>query len=115
MALAVVNNIPDFHQDRLVGKRTLVVRLGRKAAVALYVGLAASGIAVAVAGAVFGLFPMACIVTLLGAPLLVKSARVARTTYDQPRHFVGAIRCIVSCYLVSVTLFILGCISHAWF
>ncbi len=28
MALAVVNAIPDFHQDRLVGKRNLVVRLG---------------------------------------------------------------------------------------
>ena len=29
MALAVVNAIPDYHQDRLVGKRNLVVRLGR--------------------------------------------------------------------------------------
>ncbi|HEY7655722.1 MAG TPA: prenyltransferase, partial [Burkholderiales bacterium] len=27
MALAVVNAIPDYHQDRLVGKRNLVVRL----------------------------------------------------------------------------------------
>ena len=33
MALAVVNAIPDFHQDRLVGKRNLVVRLGRQRAV----------------------------------------------------------------------------------
>ena len=33
MALAVVNAIPDFHQDRLVGKRNLVVRLGRRRAV----------------------------------------------------------------------------------
>ncbi len=31
MALAVANAIPDFHQDRLVGKRNLVVRLGRRA------------------------------------------------------------------------------------
>ena len=30
MALAVANAIPDFHQDRLVGKRNLVVRLGRR-------------------------------------------------------------------------------------
>ena len=39
MALAVVNAIPDFHQDRLVGKRNLVVRVGRKRAVWLYVAL----------------------------------------------------------------------------
>ena len=44
MALAVVNAIPDFHQDRLVGKRNLVVRLGRERAVWLYLALAASGL-----------------------------------------------------------------------
>ena len=38
MGLAVVNAIPDFHQDRLVGKRNLVVRLGRRRAVFLYLG-----------------------------------------------------------------------------
>ena len=43
MALAVVNAIPDFHQDRLVGKRNLVVRLGRKRAVWLYLALASAG------------------------------------------------------------------------
>ena len=40
-SLAVVNAIPDFHQDRLVGKRNLVVRVGRRRAVWLYVALAA--------------------------------------------------------------------------
>ena len=43
MALAVVNAIPDFHQDRLVGKRNLVVRLGRRRAVWLYLALAGRG------------------------------------------------------------------------
>jgi 1,4-dihydroxy-2-naphthoate octaprenyltransferase len=42
----VVNAIPDYHQDRLVGKRNLCVRLGRQRAVYLYLGLAAAGIAV---------------------------------------------------------------------
>ena len=45
MALAVVNAIPDFHQDRLVGKRNLVVRLGRRRAVFLYLALPAAGLA----------------------------------------------------------------------
>jgi hypothetical protein len=38
MALAVVNAIPDYHQDRLVGKRNLCVRLGRQRSVYLYLG-----------------------------------------------------------------------------
>src|SRR5258706_12596863 len=46
MALAVVNAIPDFHQDRLVAKRNLVVRAGRQNAGYLYLGLAGAGAAV---------------------------------------------------------------------
>ena len=54
MSLAVVNAIPDFHQDTLVGKRNLVVRVGRRRAVALYVGLATAGLAVVPVGVVAG-------------------------------------------------------------
>jgi len=50
MALAVVNAIPDFHQDRLVGKRNLVVRIGRRRAVWLYLGLAAAALVIVAAG-----------------------------------------------------------------
>ncbi len=57
MALAVVNAIPDFHQDRLVGKRNLVVRLGRRRAVWLYLALAAAGLSVVVGGVIAREFP----------------------------------------------------------
>jgi 1,4-dihydroxy-2-naphthoate octaprenyltransferase len=108
MALAVVNAIPDYHQDRLVGKRNLVVRLGRKRSVRLYLGLAAAGLAVAVIGVAAGVFPVACLVALLAAPLLVKSARVGVRTYESPRQFVPAIRAVVGCYLLAVGLFSVG-------
>src|SRR4029450_4890161 len=65
MALAVVNAIPDFHQDRLVGKRNLVVRLGRRRAVTLYLALAAAGLAVVPIGVALGAFPAATLAALL--------------------------------------------------
>jgi 1,4-dihydroxy-2-naphthoate octaprenyltransferase len=108
MALAVVNAIPDYHQDRLVGKRNLVVRLGRRRGVWLYLALAAAGLLVAVVGVVAGVFPLACLAALLAAPLLVKSARVGVRTYESPRQFVPAIRAVVACYLVAVSFFSLG-------
>lgn len=108
MALAVVNAIPDYHQDRLVGKRNLVVRLGRRRGVWLYLALAAAGLAVAALGVAAGVFPAACLAALLAAPLLVQSARVAVRTYESPRRFVPAIRAVVACYLVAVALFSLG-------
>lgn len=114
MALAVVNAIPDFHQDRLVGKRNLVVRLGRWRAVRLYVALASSALAVVLAGVVAGIFPPTCLAALLGVPLLLASAQRATHTFESPRQFVPAIRAIVGCYLLTVTLFASGVLLHAW-
>ena len=108
MALAVVNAIPDYHQDRLVGKRNLVVRLGRRRAVVLYLALAAGALAVVLVGVGAGIFPAASAAALLALPLLVGSARAARDTYETPRAFVPAVRRIVTCYLVAVLLFTLG-------
>jgi len=105
MALAVVNAIPDYHQDRLVGKRNLVVRLGRRRGVWLYLALAAAGLATVVAGVAAGVFPVACLAALLALPLLVSSARAALRTYESPRQFVPAIRAVVACYAVAVALF----------
>ena len=111
MALAVVNAIPDYHQDRLVGKRNLVVRLGRERGVWLYLGLAAAGIAVAIAGVIAGAFPVACLAVAAAVPLLVSSGRIALRTYASPREFVPAIRAIVGCYLLAVTLFSAGILA----
>jgi 1,4-dihydroxy-2-naphthoate octaprenyltransferase len=113
MGLAVVNAIPDFHQDRLVGKRNLCVRLGRRRAVTLYLALSAAGLAVVPLGVVARLLPWPCLAALLALPLLVQSGRVARTTYETPRAFVPAVRNIVACYLVAVLLLTAGLLVHA--
>jgi 1,4-dihydroxy-2-naphthoate octaprenyltransferase len=115
MSLAVVNAIPDFHQDRLVGKRNLVVRIGRRRAVWLYLALAALALCVLAIGVAIGLFPIATLAALLALPLLIASARRAIDTFETPRLFVPAIRSIVTCYLVAVTLFTLGILLHAWY
>jgi 1,4-dihydroxy-2-naphthoate polyprenyltransferase len=112
MALAVVNAIPDYHQDRLVGKRNLLVRLGRRRGVWLYLGLAAAGLVAAVGGVVAGVFPLACLAALLALPLLARSASLAVRTYESPRQFVPAIRAVVGCYLVAVALFGVGILAH---
>jgi len=108
MALAVVNAIPDYQQDRLVGKRNLVVRLGRARAVKLYLGLAGTALIVVVAGVAARAFPLACLAALGALPWLVASGARARTTFEQPRRFLPAIRSIILCYVIAVGLFGLG-------
>jgi len=105
MALAVVNAIPDFHQDRLVGKRNLVVRLGRERAVRLYLGLAIAGLGIVVIGAVTRLFPWASLAALLSAPFVVASARCALANHSSPRAFLPAMRAMVLAHLVATGAF----------
>ena len=112
MALAVVNAIPDFHQDRLVGKRNLVVRLGRRRAVWLYLELACASLLTVLGGVIAGVFPRPCGFALLGVVLLVESARRAFPTFEQPRQFVASVRAIVACYVVTVGLFVAGLFVH---
>jgi len=114
MALAVVNAIPDFHQDRLVGKRNLVVRIGRERAVWLYLALGAAGLGVIVAGVANRAFPVACLAALFAFPLLVASGRRAIDTFDAPRRFVPAMRSMVGFYVVAVTLFTVGILFSGW-
>ena len=115
MALAVVNAIPDFHQDRLVGKRNLVQRVGRNRAVALYVALGGAGLAIVPAGVGLGMFPPACLLALLALPWIIASARHARRTHTSPRQFLPAMRHMVIAYLVGTGLFVLGFLAARWY
>jgi 1,4-dihydroxy-2-naphthoate octaprenyltransferase len=114
MALAVVNAVPDFHQDRLVGKRNLVVRLGRERGVALYLTLAGAGLAVVAVGVAAGIFPVPCLAALLALPLVAMSARCARANYSAPRQFLPAMRHMVLAYLVATGLFTAAIFAHGW-
>jgi 1,4-dihydroxy-2-naphthoate octaprenyltransferase len=106
MALATVNNIPDFHQDRLVGKKNLVVRLGRKNGRVLYLALSALGLLIIPAGIVLGVFPKLTFIAMLaGLPLWFMSLRAGASTWDTPRLFMPAIRSIVQCYALTTALF----------
>jgi 1,4-dihydroxy-2-naphthoate octaprenyltransferase len=109
MSLAVVNNIPDFHQDRLVGKKNLVVRLGRKNGRYLYLFLSALGLSIVVLGSLARIFPLISLLAVVaGLPLWWLSLRAGRDTWDTPRLFVPAVMRIVQCYALTTTVFALA-------
>ncbi len=102
MALAVANAVPDFIQDRLVGKRNLVVRLGTRRGVWLYGLLASLGVATLAGASIAGYFPRDGIVPALAAgALVVVSVRNGLRTHESPREFVAAVRPVVLAYLAA--------------
>ncbi|HSD24375.1 MAG TPA: 1,4-dihydroxy-2-naphthoate polyprenyltransferase [Solirubrobacterales bacterium] len=83
-AILVVNNVRDIETDRRAGKRTLALRLGRRGARSLYVGLvigaysALLGTVTSHGGAWWALLGF------LSAPLALRPARAVLTRTDGP-------------------------------
>lgn len=77
-----INEFPDYQADKSVGKRTLVVILGKKKAVILYQILLAAVYLAIIALVIFKFLPVASLITFLGLPLALKAFAVSKKNYD---------------------------------
>ncbi len=83
-AVLYINEFPDFTADKAVGKRTLVVRLGKRRAVGLYALMVAGVVVSIVLGVALGALPAAALLGLLPMPLLVRATAYAYRHYASP-------------------------------
>lgn len=81
-AVLYINEFQDADADRAAGKDTLVVRLGRRRAVAGYVALMAGAYVVIVLGAALRIVSPFALIVLLTAPIAWTAVRTARAHYD---------------------------------
>ncbi len=94
-----INEFPDFRADRAAGKRTLVVRLGRRAASFVFIGLIATAALLLLAEPLLGL-PEG---VWLGALGLIPAALAARTVarnFDRTELIVPAQRQALLAFLL---------------
>ena len=105
-AIAIVNEVPDFLQDRLVDKRNLCVRLGPKRTVRLYILIIVGFYHLVPMACYKGIFPSLTLLALLCIPLSLVSFHVAQKSYEDPRRFVLVIRLLLIQYVFVMGLFI---------
>lgn len=105
LALALVNEVPDYYGDRLVGKRNVVVRMGRKKTVTLYKVILFTSFAIVAIGSALGRLPVAALLIFLALPLAFKNASHAGSHYDHPESFIPAIRGTIFLYVSVLSLF----------
>ncbi len=98
--LAVLNEIPDYYQDMLVGKRNLVVRLGKQKAILLLKSGLAGVFILLILGVVLKIIPLTAIVALITLPWVLKSLKIAEKNYDDPGAFRFAVNTIVITHIV---------------
>ncbi len=94
-----INEFPDYASDAAVGKRTLVVRLGRQHAVALYAAIMAGTYAALVAGVASGALPVVALLALGSLPLVARAYLYARRHHSQSFDLVPANAMTIICHL----------------
>ena len=78
-----INEFPDYIGDKAVGKRTSVVILGKKKAVALYHAMLATVYAVIIWLVMVDFLPYLCLAALFSLPIAFKAFMVSRSNYEK--------------------------------
>ena len=117
-SMIVINEIPDYEEDRLAGKLTLVARYGKGAGVRLYIASWACTYMVITLGVLFRVLPPIALLALASLPLTLQSMRTLRENYEDPVRLAPANLGMIKAH--SVTSFgliaaylIQGVASHA--
>jgi 1,4-dihydroxy-2-naphthoate octaprenyltransferase len=100
--LAVLNEIPDYYQDTLVGKRNLVVRLGKQKAILLLKSGLAGVFVLLILGVVTKTIPVLAIFAVATLPWLLKSIKRVEKNYDNPTAFLSSVNTIVVTHIVII-------------
>lgn len=100
--LAVLNEIPDYYQDMLVGKRNLVVRFGKQRAILLLKLGFAIIFALLILGVFFRMIPLIAITAIVTSPWVFKSIESAQKNYDNPKAFRFAVNSVVVTHIVII-------------
>jgi len=106
--LLVINEFPDHDADKAVGKKTVVVLLGKPRALLVYDAALALPFLWVIAFAAAGVFPAWTLLAVLSAPLAVRAIRVAHEHHGDNRRLAAANRDTFYLHLSFSLLFAAG-------
>jgi 1,4-dihydroxy-2-naphthoate octaprenyltransferase len=78
-----INEFPDYFADKTVGKRTLVVILGKKKAVILYHSLLATVYLSVIALVIFKFLPFISLIVFLSLPLALRAYITSKNNFEK--------------------------------
>ncbi len=111
-AILWINEIPDFAADKAVGKKTLVVRTGRKRAADLFAVIVAAAYLWVVAMVLLRMMPIGSLIVLVTFPLAIKAIGVARRYYDKSPEIIAANISTIRLHMLFGALIIAGYLLH---
>jgi 1,4-dihydroxy-2-naphthoate polyprenyltransferase len=107
-SMIVINEIPDYEEDRQSGKRTLVVRVGRKRGIALYVAGLICAYATMLLSALSGATSFSVLLGLLTLPIAYRSFRILKDHYRDKIRMAPANLSMIKIHALTMSFLIIG-------
>jgi 1,4-dihydroxy-2-naphthoate octaprenyltransferase len=107
-AVLYINEFPDYRADKAVGKKTLVVVLGRERAVWGYIALMVATYAVILVGVVLGVLPYPVLIALITLPLAYRGIRGALRFHSDTPKLIPTNAVTIQLHLMNGLLLVLG-------
>jgi len=114
-AILWINEVPDYAADKAVGKKTLVVRVGRKRAVDLYAVIVVAAYTWTAVMIAVKQIPLSSVIVLATLPFAMKAISVARRHYNDSHAMIAANLATIQMHLSFGALLIVGYIlQYVW-
>ncbi len=78
-----ITSFPDYDVDKAKGRKTLVISLGLKKSTTVFWLFPIIVYAITIVSIILNIFPVICIIIFLTAPLLIKSEKKLKTSYNK--------------------------------
>lgn len=83
-SMIIINEIPDYKEDKLAGKLTLVARYGKKNGAKLYSASWVCTYAIIILAALLNVMPLLTLLALVSMPLTLRSIRILKKNLENP-------------------------------
>jgi len=107
-SMIVINEIPDYEEDRAAGKMNLVARHGRKPGVTLYVAGLVCAYVIILLSVSFRLTSSGVLLGLLTTPLAYHSSRILKENYLDRIKMAPANRATIQVHALTLLCLIIG-------
>jgi 1,4-dihydroxy-2-naphthoate octaprenyltransferase len=107
-SMTTINEIPDYQEDRLAGKLTLVARYGKKAGVKLYLASWVCTYSVIAIAAFFNVIPLMTLLALFSLPFAYNPIQTLRKNYENPQAIAPANLSMIKAHAITSFGLIIG-------
>jgi 1,4-dihydroxy-2-naphthoate octaprenyltransferase len=107
-SMIIINEIPDYDEDRRGGKLNLVARFGKKTGLVLYIAGLIGAYATILVSVLLGVAPFLVLLAFLTVPIAYSSCIVLRETYSDRVGIIPANQAMIKVHAITGMLLIIA-------